>query len=65
MLKLLLSPGLGSLQLGFKSLIIVIVGKYKPIVCALKNYNLNSREKLEPGPGVPRFTSRLRFKFSS
>ena len=26
--------------------------KYKPIVCALKNYNLNSREKFEPGPGI-------------
>ena len=25
--------------------------KYKPIVYALKNYNLNSREKFEPGPG--------------
>ena len=25
--------------------------KYKPIVCALKNYNLTSREKFKPGPG--------------
>ena len=28
-----------------------MTSKYKPIVCALKNYNLNSREKFEPGPG--------------
>ena len=29
-----------------------MISKYKPIVCALKIYNLNSREKFEPGgPG--------------
>ena len=34
MLKFLLSPGLGSLQLEFKSLIIVIVG-FQNFVCCL------------------------------
>ena len=27
-----------------------LTSKYKPIVCTLKNCNLNSREKFEPGP---------------
>ena len=33
--------------------------QYKPIVCALKNYNLNSREKFEPGRGFEPRTSRF------
>ena len=37
---------------------IKLTSKYKPIVCALKNYNLNSREKFEPGPGFEFRTSR-------
>ena len=36
----------------------VLKSKYKPIVSALKNYNLNSREKFEPGPGFEPRTSR-------
>ena len=28
-----------------------LTSKYKPIVYALKNYNLNSREKFKPGLG--------------
>ena len=31
---------------------IKLTSKYKPIICALKNYNLNSREKFKPGPGL-------------
>ena len=27
-------------------------------LCALENYNLNSREKVEPGPGLEPQTSR-------
>ena len=27
-----------------------MTSKYNPIVCALKNYNLDSRVKFEPGP---------------
>ena len=27
-----------------------MTSKYKPIVYAMKNYNLNSGEKFEPGP---------------
>ena len=30
---------------------IKLASKYKPIVCALKNYNSNSRQKCKPGPG--------------
>ena len=37
---------------------IKLKSKYKPIFCALKNYNLNSREKFEPGPGFEPQTSR-------
>ena len=37
---------------------IKLTSKYSPIVCALKNYNLNSREKFEPGPGFETQTSR-------
>ena len=34
-----------------------------PIVCALKNYNLNSREKFKPGPGFePRTSSSLAWR---
>ena len=40
-----------------------LASKYKPIVCALKNYNFNSREKFEPGSRDPRFKSRSRFEF--
>ena len=29
----------------------MLTRKYKPIVRALKNYNFNSREKFEHGPG--------------
>ena len=45
----------------------LILSKYKPIVCALKNYNLNSGEKFEPGPGSGslRFKLRSRFEFFS
>ena len=39
-------------------LIFKLTSKYKPIVCALKNYNLNAREKFEPGPGFESRTSR-------
>ena len=35
-----------------------MTGKYKPIVCVLKNYNLNSRENFEPVPGFEPRTSR-------
>jgi len=31
---------------------IKLTNKYNPVVCALKNCNLNSREKFEPGPGL-------------
>ena len=34
-----------------KKKLIKLTSKYNPIVCALKNYKLNSREKFEPGPG--------------
>ena len=37
---------------------IKLISKYTPLVCAFKNYNLNSREKFEPGPGFERRTSR-------
>ena len=40
-----------------------LTNKYKPIVCALKNCNLNSREKFESGGS--RFKSRFRFEFFS
>ena len=35
-----------------------LTSKYKHIVCTLKNYNINSREKFEPGPGFEPRTSR-------
>ena len=32
--------------------LIKLISKYKLIIiCAMKNYNLNSREKFKPGPG--------------
>ena len=34
-----------------------MTSKYKPIVGVLKNYNLNSREKLKPGPIVSQTTN--------
>ena len=43
-----------------------LTSKYKPIVCALENYNLNSKEKFEPGPGSnpgPGSDVSLEFKF--
>ena len=44
---------------------IKLTSKYKPLVCALNDYNLNSREKFEPGPGGLRFKSRSRYEFFS
>ena len=38
--------------------VIKLTSKYKPIVCALKNYNLDSREKFKPGLGFEPLTSR-------
>ena len=29
-----------------------MTNQYKPIVCAFRIYNLKSREKFEPGPGL-------------
>ena len=37
---------------------IKLTSKYKPLVCALKTYNLNSRETFEPGPEFESGTSR-------
>ena len=37
---------------------IKLISKYKPRVCALKNYNLISIEKFEPGSGFEPRTSR-------
>jgi hypothetical protein len=34
-----------------------LTSKYKPIVYALKNYNLNPTEKFEPKPGFEPRTS--------
>ena len=42
----------------FKQREFILTSKYKPIVCALKNYNLNSKEKFEPGPGFKSQNSR-------
>ena len=39
---------------------IKLTSKYKPIICALKNYNLNSREKFEPGSGFEPHKGRFR-----
>ena len=41
-------PGRINIEMYFK---IKLVSKYKPIVCTIKNYNLNSREKFEHRPG--------------
>ena len=35
-----------------------MTSKYKLIICALGNYNLNSSEKFEPGPGFEPQTCR-------
>ena len=37
---------------------IKLTSKYKPIVCALNNYNLNSRKNCEPGPVFEPRTSK-------
>ena len=37
---------------------IKLTSEYTPPVCALKNYNLNSREKFEPGQRFESRTSR-------
>ena len=36
----------------------LMLSKYKLTICALRNYNLNSREKFEPGPGFEPRTYR-------
>ena len=56
-----ISAEIGGIKLiGYNFMIFLnqIDNKYKPIVCALKNYNLNSREQFEPGPGFEPRTIR-------
>ena len=36
-----------------------MISRYKVIICALRNYNFNSREKIKPGPGFELWTSRF------
>ena len=50
------NPGPGE-NSSLKLLIFKLTSKYKPIVYALKNYNLNPTEKFEPKPGFEPRTS--------